>query len=118
MDMEQISYTVPASMCGNELRIGVDYGADGSEMHTIFTMVGGVFMEALSLPKPDYGQWRPAAWVMPTDLPGINRAERIKSLEMAAERVTPEPAKPATPAGLCVVAGVTHKLGGWNCGND
>ena len=35
--------------------------------------------------------WKPAAWI----------------------QQQPEPAKPATPAGLCVVAEQTHKLGGW-----
>ena len=45
-------------------------------------------------------------------MPGINRAEKIHSWEMQAERVT-EPAKPVTPAGLCVVAEQSHRFGGW-----
>ena len=49
---------------------------------------------------------------MDSDMPGINRAEKIHSWEMQAERVT-EPAKPVTPAGLRVVAEQSHKFGGW-----
>ena len=49
---------------------------------------------------------------MDSDMPGINRAEKIHSWEMQAERVT-EPAKPVTPAGLCVVAEQSHRFGGY-----
>lgn len=49
---------------------------------------------------------------MDSDMPGINRAEKIHSWEMQAERVT-EQAKPVTPAGLCVVAEQSHRFGGY-----
>ena len=54
------------------------------------------------------------ALIRAQDSYGINRAERIKSWEMAAERMqpTPEPAR-RVHTGLATVAAMDHRAWGW-----